>query len=225
MEPTEPFLVLSDSTLQYLLDNRTYGTYKIFSSFVLSCPGAALNINNSGTGVPSILELLHWHFGQCMGARSFSAPYRDDDLASMLADNIGQNVNVRFDSLLPQHQHKYDFLAEARRQYGISRHSLTGHELMKLQALGQIDFLYNSKNLHFRAQVARTAIGTLVQRAISEMRRQRPRDFPILLVANWNARQADMHREMMATRALALSANTLDVADVALHYSGSPGSM
>ena len=72
MEPTEPFLVLSDSTLQFLLHNRTYGTYKIFSGFVLSCPGAALNINHSSAGVPSILELLHWHFGQCMGARSFS---------------------------------------------------------------------------------------------------------------------------------------------------------
>ena len=34
-----------------------------------------------------------------------------------------------------------------------------------------------------------------------------------------------MHREMMATRALALSANMLDVADVALHYSPSPWKM
>ncbi|OLP98267.1 hypothetical protein AK812_SmicGene19293 [Symbiodinium microadriaticum] len=214
MEPTEPFLVLSDSTLQFLLHNRTYGTYKIFSGFVLSCPGAALNINHSSAGVPSILELLHWHFGQCMG---------------LLADHIGQNVNVRFipieESLLPQHQSQYDFLAEARREYGISRYNLTGHELMKLQNLDEIDFLYRSKNLHFREQIARIAIGTLVQRAISEMRRQRPHDFPILLVANWNARRADMHREMMATRALALSATMLDVADVALHYSHSPWSM
>ena len=147
----------------------------------------------------------------------------------MLASNIGQDVNVRFipieDSLLPQHQCQYDFLGEARRQYGIGRYDLSGHELMKLENLDEIDFLYRTKNLHFREQVARLAIGTLVQRAISEMRRQCPQDFPILLVANWNARRADVHREMMATRDLALSANMLDIADVALHYSLSPWKM
>ena len=66
-----PFLVLSDSTLQFMLRESSYGAYPLFNGYVLSCPGAALSISTKA--VPSILELLHWQFGLLMGHRSFGA--------------------------------------------------------------------------------------------------------------------------------------------------------
>ena len=73
-----PFLVLSDSTLQYMLRENSYGAYPLFEGYVLSCPGAALNISTKA--VPSILELLHWQFGLLKG---FRAAYQSQEVANM----------------------------------------------------------------------------------------------------------------------------------------------
>ena len=78
-----PFLVLSDSTLQYMLRNRSYGAYPFFEGHVLSCPGAALNISCST--VPSILELLHWQFGMLKG---FQAAHQSRPVVDMLAAHL-----------------------------------------------------------------------------------------------------------------------------------------
>ena len=53
----------------------------------------------------------------------------------------------------------------------------------------------------------------------------RPQAVPVLIVANWNARAADMHREMIATRAVAQCQTMADLAEVALHYAHSPWPM
>ena len=196
---------------------------------MLSCAGAALNVNHRVDDIPSILELLHWHFGKSIGHKSFDAPYQDADLAAKLSSNIGESINVCFmpieHSLLLQKQANCDFLAEARRQYGIGRYNLPGHEIMTLASLNEIDQLYTVTDLHFRPQAARIAIGTLVQRAVVAMRQARPNAVPVLLVANWNARLTDMHREMIAIRALANCTTMLELADVALRYANSPWPM
>ena len=101
-----PFLVLSDSTLQFMLRESSYGAYPLFNGYVLSCPGAALNI--SAKAVPSILELLPWQFGLLMGHRSFKAAYQSQQVATMLEAHLDMPLNLRFiplsRSLLPDRQ-------------------------------------------------------------------------------------------------------------------------
>ena len=45
---------------------------------------------------------------------------------------------------------------------------------MNLETLDEIDRLYTTKDCHFRTQVARVAIGALVQRPTRAMRQARP---------------------------------------------------
>ena len=71
-----PHLVLSDSTLQHMLAGRSYGLYQHYAGYVLSCPGASLALGTT-QGVPSIVELLYWQFGQMLGSSSFTAPCQD----------------------------------------------------------------------------------------------------------------------------------------------------
>ena len=53
----------------------SYGIYHIFSGYVISCRGAA-GLNSAGGSVPSIMELLHWQFGQTKGEKSFRSPLK-----------------------------------------------------------------------------------------------------------------------------------------------------
>ena len=91
MAAEAPLLVLSDSTLQLLLNGLSYGIYPFFSGYVLSCPGAAVNIIHSGHNVPPILELLHR-----MGGKSFRALLQHEGLVAMLKAHVGSDINVRF---------------------------------------------------------------------------------------------------------------------------------
>ena len=100
--------------------------------------------------------------------------------------------------------------------------SLYGQEIMTLESLPEINQLYSTMDLDFRPQVAGTAIGTLVTRAITTMRQPMPQALPVLVVANWNARSAEMNNEMMASRALAHSKTMRDIAGVTAHYSHAP---
>ncbi|OLP89917.1 Cys-loop ligand-gated ion channel [Symbiodinium microadriaticum] len=59
--------------------------------YVLSCPGAAVNIIHSGHNVPPILELLHR-----MGGKSFRALLQHEGLVAMLKAHVGSDINVRF---------------------------------------------------------------------------------------------------------------------------------
>ncbi|CAE7244687.1 unnamed protein product [Symbiodinium sp. CCMP2456] len=221
---SRPFLVLSDSTLQFLLHGKSYGIYPIFDGYVLSCPGAAMALSSSTA--PSILELLHWQFGQTMGSHSFKAPVQNEALAEMLRIHTDSARFIPIEqSLLPQRQAPYDFLAEGRVQYGFSAQNLYGHEIMLLENLPNIDKLYSMRDLHFRPQVAEVAIGALVARAIDVMRTERPDDLPILAVANWNARLADLCTEMTASRAVAQCRHMRELAETAAHFSQAPWSM
>ena len=100
--------------------------------------------------------------------------------------------------------------------------SLHGQEIMTLESLPEINQLYSTMDLDFRPQVAGTAIGTLVTRAITTMRQPMPQALPVLVVANWNARSAGMNNEMMASRALVHSKTMRDIAGVTAHYSHAP---
>ena len=101
-----PFLVLSDSTLQYMLRENSYGAYQLFEGYVLSCPGAASNISTKT--VPSILELLHWQF-----LKGFQAAYQSRKVANMLQAHLDMPLNLRFiplsRSLLPERQKNLRF--------------------------------------------------------------------------------------------------------------------
>ena len=165
MAADAPFQVLSDSTLhtlQYLLHGLSYGIYPIFSGYVLSCPGAA---------VTSIMELLRGQFGQTMGEKSFKAPLQNAGLASCqlrcqrpLHSHRTQPATSVSEKLL------YDFLADRRVQYGFPDKNLHGQEIMTVESFPEVGQLYPTKDLDFRPQAARTAIGTLVTCAITSMR-------------------------------------------------------
>ncbi|CAE7231394.1 unnamed protein product, partial [Symbiodinium sp. CCMP2456] len=147
----------------------------------------------------------------------------------MLRAHADSALHVRFipieQSLIPQKQRGYDFLAEGRVQYGFAAQNLYGHEIMQLENLPNIDQLYTTRDCHFRPQVAEVAIGALVARAISAMRKECPNALPILVVANWNGRQADICTEMMASRAAAQCRHMRELAETAAHYSQAPWSM
>ena len=55
-----PFLVLSDSTLQYMLRENSYGAYPLFEGYVLSCPGGLEHQHKDCTLHPGAAALAVW---------------------------------------------------------------------------------------------------------------------------------------------------------------------
>ena len=152
-----------------------------------------------------------------MGHRSFKAACQSKQVANMLEAHLDTPLNLRFiplsRSLLPDRQKNYDFLIEGRVQYGFSHLNLEHQEIMNLQLSPRIDHSTPRRDSHFRPQIADEAISILVAQAIEEMRRSE--GFPVLVVAGWNAREQDMHVEMLAAQALARCRTVRDMSEVA----------
>ena len=115
-------------------------------------------------------------------------------------------LNLRFiplsRSLLPERQKNYDFLVEGRVQYGFSN--------LKLEQQGDHE---PAPITNLRASICSTTreIAPLDHKSrtwqslswwrkpVEEMRKSEW--FPMLVVAGWNARDQDMHVEMLAAQA------------------------
>ena len=69
-----------------------------------------------------------------------------------------------------------------------------------MESFPEVGQLYPTKDLDFRPQAGRTAIGTLVTCAITSMRQAMPQAMPVRVVANWNARSQGMNNEMMEAK-------------------------
>ncbi|CAE7817955.1 unnamed protein product, partial [Symbiodinium sp. KB8] len=132
-----PFIVLSDSTLQYLLwmdgSGKSYGVETPF-------------------------------------------PTDHGPLIALLKKYYYSDVYVRLiplrQSLNPNKQGAYDWLADVRDQYGLAADDLTDQTIMSLQGNDPdlVDQLYTSKDCHFRPSIAAKAIGLLLGRARAAMR-------------------------------------------------------
>ena len=97
----------------------------------------------------------------------------------------------------PSKQGAYDWLANVRDQY-----------------------LYSSKDCHFRPAIAQKAIGLLlVGRALDTMRRSRPNSVHILVVCSWNVKADSVHQEMHATAELCQAKTLQEVGSIAAGHS------
>ncbi|CAE7481938.1 unnamed protein product, partial [Symbiodinium necroappetens] len=139
-----PFLVLSDSTLQYLLwmdgSGKSYGVETVDRNRLhqaIICPGASLIMPRDGpVRTPPVLEVLAWHFIRVLGHEE---PFPTDHapLIALLKKYYYSDVYVRLiplrQSLNPEKQGAYDWLADVRDQYGLAADDLSDQTIMSLQ--------------------------------------------------------------------------------------------
>ena len=166
MPPTQaamPFIVLSDSTLQYLLwmdgSGKSYGVETVDRDPLrqaVICPGASLVMPRDGTvRTPPVLEVLAWHFIRVLG-HEHPFPTDHQPLTDLLKKYYYTDAYVRLiplrESLNPTKQGAYDWLADVRDQYGLSADDLSDQTIMSLQGNDPdlVDQLYSSKDCHFR---------------------------------------------------------------------------
>ena len=182
-----PFIVLSDSTLQYLLwmdgSGKSYGVETVDQDPLrqaVICPGASLVMPRDGTvRTPPVLEVLAWHLIRVLG-REHPFPTDHQPLTDLLKKYYYTDTYVRLiplrESLNPNKQGAYDWLADVRDQYGLSADDLSDQTIMSLQGNDPdlVEQLYSSKDCHFRPSIALKAIGLLLGRARTEMMRSRP---------------------------------------------------
>ena len=190
-----PFIVLSDSTLQYLLwmdgSGKSYGVETVDRDPLrqaVICPGASLVMPREGPArTPPVLEVLAWHFIRVLGhVQPF--PTDHQPLTDLLKKYYYSDTYVRLiplrESLNPNKQGAYDWLADVRDQYGLSGDDLADQTIMSLQGNdpGLVEQLYYSKDCHFRPSIAQKAIGLLLGRARTEMMRTHPNSVHVLVV-------------------------------------------
>ena len=129
-------------------------------------------------------------------------------LIALLKKYYYSDVYVRLiplrQSLNPNKQGAYDWLADVRDQYGLAADDLTDQTIMSLQGNDPdlVDQLYTSKDCHFRPSIAAKAIGLLLGRARAAMSRSRPNSVHILVVCSWSVKGDSVHQEMHATAEL-----------------------
>ena len=230
--PSTPFIVLSDSTLQYLLwmdgSGKSYEVETVDNNPLhqaVICPGASLVMPRPGpVRTPPVLEVLAWHFIRVLGEEQ-PFPADHGPLISLLKKYYYSNVYVRLiplrASLAPSKQGAYDWLADVRHQYGLAADDLSDQTIMSLQGDGPnlIDQLYTSKDCHFRPAIAEKAIGLLLGRARDAMRRSRPTSVHILVVCSWNVKGDSVHQEMHATAELCQAKALQEVGSIAARHS------
>ena len=132
-----PFIVLSDSTLQFLLwmdgSGKSYGVETVDRDPLrqaVICPGASLVMPREGAmRTPPVLEALAWHFIRVLGhVQPF--PTDHQPLTDLLKKYYYSDTCVRLiplrESLNPSKQGAYDWLADVRDQYGLSGDELFG---------------------------------------------------------------------------------------------------
>ena len=230
-----PFIVLSDSTLQYLLwmdgSGKSYGVETVDQDPLrqaVICPGASLVMPRDGTvRTPPVLEVLAWHFIRVLG-HEHPFPTDHQPLTDLLKKYYYADTYVRLiplrESLNPNKQGAYDWLADVRDQYGLSADNLSDQTIMSLQGNDPdlVDQLYSSKDCHFRPSIAFKAIGLLLGRARTEMMRSRPNSVHVLVVCSWNVKGDFVHQEMHATAELCQAKSLREIGSIATRHTHKP---
>ena len=230
--PASPFIVLSDSTLQYLLwldgSVRSYGVESVDDNPLhqaVICPGASLVNPRAGPlRTPPVLEVLAWHFIRVLGEEQ-PFPADHGPLIELLKKHYYSEVYVRLiplrASLAPSKQGAYDWLTDVRDQYGLAAYELSDQTIMSLQGddPNLIDQLYTPKDCHFRPAIAQKAIGLLLGRALDTIGRSRPDSQHILVVCSWNVKRDSVHQEMHATAELCQARTLQEVGSIAARHS------
>ena len=230
-----PFIVLSDSTLQYLLwmdgSGKSYGVETVDRDPLrqaVICPGASLVMPREGpVRTPPVLEVLAWHFIRVLGhVQPF--PTDHQPLTDLLKKYYYSDTYVRLiplrESLNPNKQGAYDWLADVRDQYGLSGDDLADQTIMSLQGNdpGLVEQLYYSKDCHFRPSIAQKAIGLLLGRARTEMMRAHPNSVHVLVVCSWNVKGDFVHQEMHATAELCRARSLRELGSIAARHTHKP---
>ena len=230
-----PFIVLSDSTLQYLLrmdgSGKSYGVETVDHDPLrqaVICPGASLVMPREGpVRTPPVLEVLAWHFIRVLGhVQPF--PTDHQPLTDLLKKYYYSDTNVRLiplrESLHPNKQGAYDWLADVRDQYGLSGDDLADQTIMSLQGNdpGLVEQLYSSNDCHFRPSIAQKAIGLLLGRARTEMMRTHPNSVHVLVVCSWNVKGDFVHQEMHATAELCRAKSLRELGSIAARHTHKP---
>ena len=230
-----PFIVLSDTTLQYLLwmdgSGKSYGVETVDQDPLrqaVICPGASLVMPRDGTvRTPPVLEVLAWHFIRVLG-HEHPFPTDHQPLTELLKKYYYSDVYVRLiplrESLNPNKQGAYDWLADVRDQYGLSAADLSDQTIMSLQGNDPdlVDQLYSSKDCHFRPSIALKAIGLLLGRARTEMMRSRPSSVHVLVVCSWNVKGDFVHQEMHATAEICQAKTLREIGSIATRHTHKP---
>ena len=230
-----PFIVLSDSTLQFLLwmdgSGKSYGVETVDRDPLrqaIICPGTSLVMPREGAmRTPPVLEVLAWHFIRVLG-HVIPFPTDHQPLTDLLKNYYYSDTCVRLiplrESLDPSKQGAYDWLADVRDQYGLSGDELAGQTIMSLQGNdpGLVDQLYPSKDCHFRPSIAQKAIGLLLGRARTEMMRTHPNSVHVLVVCSWNVKGDFVHQEMHATAELCRAKTLRELGSIAARHTHKP---
>ena len=230
-----PFIVLSDSTLQYLLwmdgSGKSYGVETVDRDPLrqaVICPGASLVMPRDGAvRTPPVLEVLAWHFIRVLG-HEHPFPADHQPLTDLLKKYYYTDAYVRLiplrESLNPNKQGAYDWLADVRDQYGLSADDLSDQTIMSLQGNDPdlVDQLYSSKDCHFRPAIALKAIGLLLGRARAEMMRSRPNSVHVLVICSWHVKGDFVHQEMHATAELCQAQSLREIGSIATRHTHKP---
>ena len=212
---------------------KSYGVETVDSnlpapSHYLICPGASLIMPCAGpVRTPPVLEVPAWHFIRVLGEEQ---PFPADHapLIELLKQYYYTDVYVRLipprESLNPNKQGAYDWLADVRGQYGLAADNLSDQTIMSLQGNDPnlVDQLYTSKDCHFRPAIAEKTIGLLLGRAHAAMKRSRPNSVHILVVCAWNVKGDSVHQEMHATAELCQAKTLQEVGSIAARHSHKP---
>ena len=192
------------------------------------CPGASLVMPREGPArTPPVLEVLAWHFIRVLGhVQPF--PTDHQPLTDLLNKYYYSDTYVRLiplrESLHPNKQGAYDWLADVRDQYGLSGDDLADQTIMSLQGNdpGLVEQLYSSKDCHFRPSIAQKAIGLLLGRARTEMMRTHPNSVHVLVVCSWNVKGDFVHQEMHATAELCRAKSLRELGSIAARHTHKP---
>ena len=251
VRPTTPVLCLVDSTFQHLLLNeetsmyQSYGVRTLLSGYAVICPGATLTARytSQGESHPSILEALTIAAAQSINigdhVRIPNVPMMSEGDNKAASEGLGQflrkhqhkRVNVGLipieQSLLPVKQANYDWIGKFRTDFKLRKHELPIH-IMDLQNKDLL--LYNTRSVHFRPEVASEAICQLEAAALQAMDATdalhpgaRP-SMHVLLRCSWNTVRKEVHKEMLATRALTQADTLGALLAEAAHHSKVPAS-
>ena len=176
---------------------------------------------------PPVLEVLAWHFIRVLGhVQPF--PTDHQPLTDLLKSHYYSDTCVRLiplrESLNPNKQGAYDWLADVRDQYGLSGDELAGQTIMSLQGNDPnlVEHLYPPKDCHFRPSIAEQAIGLLLGRARTEMMRTHPNSVHVLVVCSWNVKGDFVHQEMHATAELCRAKTLRELGSIAARHTHKP---
>ena len=112
------------------------------------------------------------------------------------------------ESIPAERQSFYVWIGAARSSYF---QRSTDQRIMFVESLIAGNLYDKSDKLHFKASNATAAIGALTVRALRSMVSSRQDALPVLVVAFWNTRPQNIHREMPAARELCLASTLRSV--------------